>query len=156
MCHRQSKARTVASLIIPLFIQLVYQSILALITATAAPAVGTERDATVTPPRGHKARAGRCKNDEHILCASVWGHARSTQDFGAAVAGRQTYREETPDAGPHCVVGQLAPAALVHDGALVDAATDEVDQHGDHSNDTEDAAWAECLLVCVDDAAGEA
>ena len=156
MCIKRKRKRIAASLIVPLFIQLVYQSILALITATTPPAVGAERDATVTPPRGHKARAGRCKNDEHILCASVWDHARSTQGFGAAVADRQTYREETPDARPHGVVGQLAPAALVHDGALVDAATDEVDQHGDEGDDAEDAARAERLLVCVDDAAGEA
>jgi len=53
-----------------------------------------------------------------------------------------TYREEAPDAGPHGVVGQLAPAALVHDGSLVDAATGEIYKYSDQGDDAEYAARA--------------
>lgn len=66
------------------------------------------------------------------------------------------YREEAPYAGPHGVVGQLAPPALVHYSALVDTTTDEVDEHGDQGDDAEDTTRRERLLVCVHDAAGVA
>ena len=49
-----------------------------------------------------------------------------------------THGEEAPDAGPHGVVGQLSPAALVHDGALVDAAADKVDADGDEGDDADE------------------
>jgi hypothetical protein len=57
---------------------------------------------------------------------------RSWHGFLAVVAFRgEAYRKEAPDASPHSIVGQLPPAALVHDGALVDTTTDKVDEHGD-------------------------
>jgi hypothetical protein len=49
----------------------------------------------------------------------------------------------------------LAPAALVHDGALVDAAADKVDEDGDEGHDAKDAAGAQGLLGLVDAAAGK-
>jgi hypothetical protein len=66
-----------------------------------------------------------------------------------------TYSEEAVNACPHGVVGQLSPAALVHDCPLVHAATDEVYEDCDNGDDTEDAAGAERLFGLMHAAAGE-
>ena len=39
-----------------------------------------------------------------------------------------TYADETADPGPHAIVWQLPPSSRVHDGPLVDATTDEIDE----------------------------
>ena len=39
-----------------------------------------------------------------------------------------TYADETADTGPHAIVWQLPPSSRVHDGPLVDATTDEIDE----------------------------
>lgn len=51
-----------------------------------------------------------------------------------------THRDGAPDARPQGVVGQLAPAARVRDGPLVEDAAEDVDEHGDEEDDGEDAA----------------
>jgi hypothetical protein len=67
----------------------------------------------------------------------------------------EAYRKEAPDASPHGIVGQLPPAALVHNGALVDATTDKVDEHGDQSHNAEDTAGAQSLCFLVHTTAGK-
>jgi hypothetical protein len=67
----------------------------------------------------------------------------------------EAYRKEAPDASPHGIVGQLPPAALVHDGALVDTTTDEVDEHSDQGHDAEDTAGAQSLCFLVHTTAGK-
>ena len=64
------------------------------------------------------------------------------------------YGDKGKDAGPEGVVGQLAPAPLVHDGALVRDAAEQVDGRGDEGDDAEDAAGAQGLLRLADAAAG--
>lgn len=44
----------------------------------------------------------------------------------------------------------------MHDGALVDAAADEVHTHSDEGDDAEHTPRGQCLCVCMDDAAGVA
>jgi hypothetical protein len=66
----------------------------------------------------------------------------------------RTHGNKAVYARPHGVVGQLPPSALVHDGPLVHAAADQVDEHGDEGDDAEDAAGAEGLLLFVETAAG--
>lgn len=69
----------------------------------------------------------------------------SAGDWGSEDGGR-TYRNEAGDTGPERVVGQLFPASLMHDRPLIYATTDDVDEHGNQDNDTEDARGAELLL----------
>ena len=75
---------------------------------------------------------------------------------GAFLAGGigTAYGDKGKDAGPEGVVGQLAPAPLVHDGALVRDAAEQVDGRGDEGDDAEDAAGAQGLLRLADAAAG--
>jgi hypothetical protein len=81
---------------------------------------------------------------------------RSWHGVLAIVAFRgEAYRKEAPDASPHGIVGQLPPAALVHDGALVDATTDKVDEHGNQGHDAEDTAGAQSLCFLVHTTAGK-
>jgi hypothetical protein len=81
---------------------------------------------------------------------------RSWHGVLAIVAFRgEAYRKEAPDASPHGIVGQLPPAALVHDGALVDATTNKVDEHGDQGHDAEDTTGAQSLCFLVHTTAGK-
>jgi hypothetical protein len=58
-------------LIIPLLIQVIYQSILIFVSPTPstapAPGVLTQAHTTVPAAGGHEARAGRSEDDEHVL-----------------------------------------------------------------------------------------
>jgi len=56
-----------------------------------------------------------------------------------------TYRKESAYAGPHGVIGQLAPSALVHDCALVYAATGEIYEDCDDGDNAEDATRSQRL-----------
>ena len=67
---------------------------------------------------------------------------------------RNTYRDETGNAGPERIIWQLSPASLVHDGALVYTTTDDVYYHSDQSDDTKDAAGAKLLFGNLDASAG--
>lgn len=61
--------------------------------------------------------------------------------------GSAAYGDKTGNAGPQGVVGQLFPASLVHDGALVNASSDDVDEHCYQDDDAEDTRGPE-LLFC--------
>jgi len=54
-------------LIIPLFVQIVYQTILILVPPPSPPILMSERDATVPTTRRHEARARRREDDNHVL-----------------------------------------------------------------------------------------
>ena len=64
------------------------------------------------------------------------------------------YGNKGKDAGPEGVVGQLPPTPLVHDGALVRDATEQVDGRGDQGDDAEDTAGPQRLLRLADAPAG--
>ena len=67
---------------------------------------------------------------------------------------RDVYRDKAGDACPQGIVGQLSPSSLMHDGALVDATTDDIYEHGDHDDDAKDTSGAELLFCDLDTTAG--
>lgn len=145
-CIRNQGKGIIAHLVVPLFVEVVYQAVLAFVSTAAPSAVSIERNATVASAGGQEACAGGCQNNENILIASV---------LPSPIPGRQTYREEAPNTSPHGVVGQLSPPSLMHDGALVDAATHKVHQHRDERNHAEHTTRAQCLCLGVYAAAGK-
>lgn len=94
---------------------------------------------------------------QHSTRPEETDHITSWHGYSAALAktSEETHRKEAPDASPHGVVGQLAPSALMHDGALIDASAGEVDEDGNHDHDTKHAAGAQCLCFLVYAAACE-
>jgi hypothetical protein len=61
-------------LVIPFFVKLVYQPVLALVSSPTAAAVGSQAHATVPSAARHEACARRCEDDEHILHTLVLIH----------------------------------------------------------------------------------
>ena len=68
--------------------------------------------------------------------------------------GMSVYRDKAGDACPKGIVGQLSPTSLMHDGALVDATTDDIYKNGDHDDDAKDTSRAELLFCNLDTTAG--
>lgn len=132
--YRNQGNGIVAHLVVPLLIQVVYQPVLALVAPTPPSTIPIQAHTAVASARGQEARTARRENNKHIL-------AQSVRQLPASIPRRQTYREEPPDARPHGVIGQLSPSPLVHDGALVYAASDKIDEHCDQCDYAEDAAW---------------
>ena len=60
------------------------------------------------------------------------------------------YGNEGKDSGPQSVVGQLPPAPLVHDRALICDTTQEVDGRRNQRNDPEYTTGAQRLLRFTD------
>jgi hypothetical protein len=54
-------------LVVPFFIQVIYQAILVVVSGSTAAAFLAERNATVAPARGHEARTGGCEDNKHVL-----------------------------------------------------------------------------------------
>lgn len=55
----------------------------------------------------------------------------------------RTHANETPNAGPQAVVGQLSPTAGVGNGPVVEYAAQEVNEYRNQEDEPEDAAGAD-------------
>ena len=139
---------------------LIHQTVGLGVSATAA-----RRQLIIASAAGDEARAGRRQDDEDVLSGKEnlsekggggGGKRRShfSSSHGAFGGVGTAYGDKGKDAGPEGVVGQLPPAPLVHDGALVRDATEQVDGRGDQRDDAEDTAGPQRLLRLTDAAAG--
>jgi len=66
----------------------------------------------------------RAHEDVRMITMS---YPRCQHSMASSKSPAWTYGKDPVYARPHGVVGQLSPAALVHDCALVDTTTDKVD-----------------------------
>ena len=82
------------------------------------------------------------------------GRNHFSRSHGAFGGVGMAYGNKGKDAGPEGVVGQLPPAPLVHDGALVRDAAEQVDGRGDQRDDAKDTAGPQRLLRLADAPAG--
>jgi hypothetical protein len=147
-------------LIIPLFVQLVDQSIFRItaitpgspssaststITRTPKPAI----DATIPSSRRQTTRTRRCKNYEDVLFSTHKSANTISQTFSfqkQRSTSRRTYLQETPNPRPKRVIRQLSPPALLQHHATVHTATHDVDSERDDEYHAEDASRGQRLL----------
>lgn len=68
--------------------------------------------------------------------------------------GRETYRYKTSDTRPQRIIRQLPPTTLMHDSALINTPTNNIDKHSNEYDNAEHATGTELLLSGFYTAAG--